>query len=325
MRAAVWGVGAAVPGRRVPSAELERRLGLPPGWIAERTGIEERPLAAPDEATSDLAVRAGREALAAAGLDGGRIGLLLLATSTPDHPLPPTAPAVAHRLGLADAGAVDLAGACAGFLYALVLADAFCRVHGWPVLVIGANVLSRRVDPRDAPTAALFADGAGALVLGPEVGERGLLGAWLGADGSRWDAIWIPAGGSRQPLTPEAVAAGAHCMRMDGGPALFRAAVRAMAAAGREALARAGLGVEDVDWWVPHQANRRITQEAGRLLGIPPERTVDVIARYGNSSSATIPLALAEWARAGRLRRGQVVLLTAVGAGLVSAGCVMRW
>ena len=189
MGGAILGCGAAVPARRVSNAELERALGLPPGWIVARTGIEERPIAGPEEATSDLAARAGAAALADAGIDPARVALLILATSTPDHLLPPTAPLVACRLGITAAGAVDLAGACAGFLYGLVLADGYCRAHGQPVLVIGANVLSRRVDPADPRTAPLFADGAGAVLLGPGEPGRGLLAAYLGADGSRWAAI----------------------------------------------------------------------------------------------------------------------------------------
>ncbi|AEB12611.1 3-oxoacyl-ACP synthase III family protein [Marinithermus hydrothermalis] len=321
--AAILGVGAALPRRRVASAATERALGLPPGWIVQRTGVLERPVAALDEATSDLAVRAAQAALVDAGLESEAVDLLLLATSTPDHPLPPTAPVVAHRLGLVNAGAVDLAGACAGFVYALALADAQVRAWGGYVLVVAANVLSRRVNPRDPNTAPLFADGAGAVILGPGGEGRGLLASHLGADGSRWDTIYIPAGGSRVPLSPEALARGEHRMRMKSGPTLFRRAARGMAEAGRKALARAGLEAGAVDWWVPHQANRRLVHEAGRLLGIPPERTVDVIARMGNSSAATIPIALA--AVADRFRPGDVVLLTAVGAGVLVAGAVLRW
>lgn len=324
-RAAILGVGAALPEKQVASADLERALGLPPGWIQQRTGIVRRPVAGEGEATSDLAVRAGAEALRAAGVSPGDVRLLLLATSTPDHLLPPTAPAVAHRLALRRAGAADLAAACAGFLYALSLAGAYCEGGGGPVLVIGANVLTRRVDPRDPATVALFADGAGAAVVAPGEGERGLLATHLASDGSRWDSILIPAGGSRQPVTPERVAAGEHLMRLSNGRSLFREAVRDMAEAGRAALAAAGLSASAVDWWIPHQANRRIIAEAGRLLEIPAERTVDVIDRYGNASSATVPMALAEAVKEGKVRPGHVLLLTAVGAGMLSAGAVIRW
>jgi 3-oxoacyl-[acyl-carrier-protein] synthase III len=323
---AVLGTGSALPDRRVHSEAVEAAAGLEKGWIERRTGVRERPVAAPDEATSDLASRAGARALEASGVGRASVRLLLLATSTPDEPLPPTAPRVAHALGLEGAGAVDLAGACAGFVYALALADAFCRIQGGSALVVGANVLSRRVDPRGDPaTAFLFSDGAGAIVLGPRDGDSGLLAVHLGADGSRADMLSIPAGGSRRPLTPEALSRGEHYMRIRDGQWLFREAVRSMVDAGRRVLTSAGLEPADVDFWVPHQANRRITREAGRLLDIPPERTVDVIDRYGNSSAATIPVALDHAARSGRLVRGEIVLLTAFGAGLVSAGAVVRW
>jgi 3-oxoacyl-[acyl-carrier-protein] synthase-3 len=326
-RVVVAGTGASLPGRRVRNDEIEARLGVEPGWVERRTGIVERPVAGPGEATSDLAVRAVRTALEDAGVDAGRPGLLLLATSTPDHPLPPSAPAVAHRLGMFSAGAVDLAGACSGFLYGLVLGAGYADATGVPVVVAAANVLSRRSDPGDPATAGLFADGAGAVVLAPgaDGGPGGILGTSLASDGSLADAIMVPAGGSRMPVTHEALTRREQFMRMRRGPGLFREAVRAMAQAGMEALKAAGLEPADVDWWVPHQAGMRLMADAGRALGIGPSKTIDVVARTGNSSAATIPIALAAAARDGRLQRGQIALLTAVGAGLTSAGVVLRW
>lgn len=327
----VAGVGHAVPDQRTTSADIERALGLEAGWIYRRTGIRERPVVEADEATSDLAVAAGQDALVDAGLAPEHIGLLLLATSTPDHLLPPSAPQVAHRLGLAAAGAVDVTGACAGFLYALSMADALGQTRGLTTLIIGANVLSYRVNPDDAATAALFGDGAGALVLAPDdtagasTGQTALRGLHLGADGSAYERIHIPAGGSRRPMTADAVAQDKHLMRMKRGQAVFRSAVEAMTRAGREALSDAGLAPDDIDWWVPHQANQRITDRTGEALGLPPTRTVSIIDRYGNSSAATIPLALSLAADDGRLQRGHRVLLTAVGAGTIEAGAVLRW
>ncbi|SHL09141.1 3-oxoacyl-ACP synthase III family protein [Rhodothermus profundi] len=323
LRAAVLGVGAALPARRETSAETERRLGLPAGWIVRRTGIRERPMVRPDEATSDLAVRAGAAALQQANLPPETIRLLLLATSTPDHLLPPTAPIVAHRLGLTRAGAIDLAGACSGFLYALTLADSYVRLQQTHVLVVGANVLSRRINPNDPRTSALFADGAGAVVLGPVHASRGIVASWLGADGASWQDLYIPAGGSRLPLTPERVARGEHLMHLQNGPALFRKAAAGMAEAGRRVLAQAGLTLADVAWWIPHQANHRLIEEARRQLGIPASRTINVVERIGNSSAATIPLALA--LEAHRFQRGDLLLLTAVGAGLLSAAILLQW
>jgi 3-oxoacyl-[acyl-carrier-protein] synthase-3 len=318
-------VGHALPERRVSSAELEQRLGLEPGWVERRTGIRERRHAAPDEATSDLAVRAARDALDRAGALAAPIGMCLLATSTPDHLLPPTAPLVAHRLGLTDCGAIDLAGACTGFLTAFALGHSYCRVQGCSVLVVAANVLSRRTDPSDPATAALFADGAGAVVLGPAPDPDAVLSLYAATRGDLYEQVLVPAGGSRSPLTPEAVRAGAHLMRMARGPEVYREAVRALAACGTAVLERAGLSPPDADWWVPHQANGRIITDAGRRLGIPPDRIVSVVGTVGNTSAASIPIALAVAARDGRLRPGQRVLLTAVGAGVTAAGAVIRW
>lgn len=315
------GIGSALPKMCIRSEEIERTLGLEPGWIEKRTGVRIRPIALPEEATSDLAVCAGKRALLDAQMNPDEISLLILATSTPDYPLPPTAPQVAHRIGLKRAGAVDLAGACAGFLYALALADSYGEASKSACLVIGANVLSRRVDRNDPTTASLFADGAGGCLLIP--GE-GLLSIHLGADGKHWDEIVIQAGGSRQPLTPEAVAEGKHLMRMKDGTRLFRHAVRRMAEVGHITLEKAGLTTEDVDWWIPHQANRRLIREAGRLMGIGEEKTIDVVDRCGNSSAATIPIALDIARSEGRLQKGNILLLTAVGAGMLEAGAVLK-
>ena len=322
----ILSVGHAVPALRVTSAELEIRLGLEAGWIERRTGIRERRHAAPNEATSDLAVRAGAKALRKAGPLRHPVGLLLLATSTPDYLLPPTAPLAAHRLGLANCGAIDLANACGGFLAALALGDSYCTTRGCSILVVAANVLSRRVNPDDPLTAALFADAAGAMLLGPDSDGHGdILSVHLDSRGEHHGHIVVPAGGSRTPITKESVEAGLHWMRMERGPDLFRLAVEAMVRAGRAALSGAGLEAAEIDLWVPHQANARITREAGERLGIPRDRTVSIIGEYGNSSAATIPLALALAEEQGRLAKGQIVLLTAAGAGMVEAGAVLRW
>ena len=320
----IAGVGAFAPPTGTRNAELEERLGLELGWIEQRTGVGFRPIAEPSVATSDLAVEAGARALQAASIAPAEIGLLLLATSTPDHLLPPTAPLVAHRLGLTQAGAIDLAGACSGFLYGLILASSHAQAMQRSVLVIGANILSRRVNPSDRNTATIFADGAGAAVVQPS-DEAHLLSTYLGADGAQYDTIGIAAGGTREPLTMEAVAAGRHQMVLRDGKGLFRHGVQQMAAAGRHVLQQARLTSEDVQWWIPHQANLRMIREAGRLLEMPPERTVTVLDRYGNASAAAIPTAWAEAVRDGRLRRGDRLLLTAAGAGLLSAAALLVW
>ncbi len=317
----IRGAGSAIPQHSTTSAEIESRLGLESGWIARRTGIDQRPTAAADEATSDLAIRAGESAIRNSGIDTASIGLVLLATSTPDHLLPPTAPLVAHRLGL-HAGALDLAGACSGFLYALILGSSWVDTSGKSALIVGANILTRRINAKDPATVALFSDGAGAVVVSPGQ-PTSLLGSYLGSDGSTYGAIGIAAGGTREALTPESLRNGANLMTMRRGASLFKHAVQGMVDAGNEALKQANLAVSDIDWWIPHQANVRIIQDAGALLGLPPERTVNVVARYGNSSAATIPIAIAD--AGSQLEAGQKVLLTAAGAGLVTAGAVVRW
>jgi 3-oxoacyl-[acyl-carrier-protein] synthase-3 len=321
----ILSVASSIPKNFVENTEVETRLGLAPGWIERRTGILRRPTALPSEATSDLAVTAGAEAIRRAGVTAAtEIGLVLLATSTPDHLLPPTAPLVAHRLGVSAAGAIDIAGACAGFLYALVLASAWANTCSRCVLVIGANVLTKRVNPADASTVALFGDGAGAVVVSPHA-PSSILASRLESDGSSYDLIGIPAGGSRQPLTPELLGEGANLMFMTRGSALFKHAVHAMADIGNSVMQQAGVQSSELDLWVPHQANTRILEDAGRLLGIDAGRTINIVATHANSSAATIPIALDHALESGRLRRGHLVLLTAAGAGMLSAGVVLRW
>ena len=317
----ICGAGSAIPENSTTSSEIESCLGLEAGWIARRTGIERRPVASPEDATSDLAVRAGKAALENSRVNSRDIGLVLLATSTPDHLLPPTAPLVAHRLGL-HAGAIDLAGACSGFLYALILGSHWVDASGKSALVMGANILTRRINPKDPATVALFSDGAGAVVVSPSQ-PTALLGSYLGSDGSTYGAIGITAGGTREPLTAESLKNGGNLMTMRRGAALFKHAVQGMAEAGRETMKQAGLAVSEIDWWIPHQANARIIQDTGTLLRIPPERTINVVAKYGNSSAATIPIAIADAGAC--LKPGEKVLLTAAGAGLVTAGAVVRW
>jgi len=316
-------VGSAIPETIETNDVVESRLGLEPGWIERRTGILGRPTASPAEATSDLAIRAAALALKRSGIPKDDVGLLLLATSTPDHLLPPTAPLVAHRLGLRHSGAVDLAGACSGFLYSIILANSYGDSVHRPVLVVAANILTRRVNDKDPSTVALFSDGAGAVVLAPG-NPTHFLGSYLGSDGSSYDTIGIPAGGSREPLTSQALIEGRHLMTMRRGSSLFKEAVRAMATAGIEAMKMSQLHAEAIDWWIPHQANTRIIHETGKLLGIPPERTINVVGKYGNSSAATIPIALSDGIDSGRIQPGDNLLFTAAGAGMVSAGLVLR-
>lgn len=319
----VLGFGHSVPARRVGNAEIEARLGLEAGWIERRTGIRNRHWACDGDTLSGLATKAGAAALADAGIAPDAVGLVLLATSTPDHLLPPSAPLLAHRLGLARAGAVDLAGACSGFLYALTLADGFVRAQDKPVLVVAANILSRRINLEERASAVVFADAAGALLLGPSHGqETGLLGVDLACDGSQYDLISIPAGGSSRPFTPE-IAAREFLMTMRDGKAVFSQAVRMMSRCAETAMARAEIKAADIDRFVPHQANVRIFDAVSAELGLDGSRTVRSIEEYGNSSAATIALSLSLANQAAPFRSGEKLLLTAAGAGMTGGAVVL--
>ncbi|MDX8443230.1 beta-ketoacyl-ACP synthase III [Mesorhizobium australafricanum] len=319
----ILGLGHQVPGRKVENAEIENSLGLEPGWIERRTGIRSRFWATDEDTLSGLAARAGDMALANADIDRSDIGLLLLATSTPDHLLPPSAPLVAHRLGLGRAGAIDLTGACAGFIYALMFADGFTRLHGRPALVIAANILSRRINPAERASAVLFADAAGAVVIGPsEDAERGILGASVDSDGSRYGLIQIPAGGSNTPFRNDLDLAQTRMTIVDGRE-VFAKAVEMMTTCSREALAIARMRPQDIDRFVPHQANARIFDAVGRNLGIADQAIVKRIAEYGNSSAATIPLSLSLANRTQPLQPGEKILLAAAGAGLSGGALVV--
>lgn len=328
MRTKIAGFGHYLPERRVMSAEIEHALSLPEGWIERRTGIRERRWAAEDQAVTDLAFHAAKAALDDAQLTPDAVGLVLLATSTPDHLLPPSAPLLAHRLGCVQAGAMDIAAACTGFVYALTLADSFTRVHGIPALVVAANILSRRINPVDRATSALFADAAGAVVVVPaaEDEECGLLAAHLSSQGAHYDLIKIDAGGSRKPLTDKTTIA-ERTMSIANGQTAFAAAIDSMVRTSRLALQRASLLVEDIDWWMPHQANARMIEAVRGELRIPREKTLYSLGDCGNSSAATIPLTLSRYQREYPLRRtqtSQTYLLTAVGAGFTEGAIVYR-
>lgn len=322
MGSTILSTGHYAPHRRVPNAEIEARLGLDDGWIAGRTGIRERRFAAPDEALSDMAVAAGAMALSGLGFEPRRIRLLVLATSTPDHLLPPTAPLVAHRLGLGGAGAIDVTGACSGFLHALAYADAFARTHREPALVIAANILSRRINPEERASAILFGDAAGAVVIAPsERPGSGVLGLDFASDGGAYDLIKIPAGGSRRPFTPDIDPADL-LMRIENGRAVFAKAVDMMAECSVRALEKAGASIAEIRAFVPHQANERIISAVERRIGIAPQRTLRSVAEYANSSAATIPLTLSLHAPKLDLKAGDKLLMAAAGAGLTGGALV---
>jgi len=319
----IAGLGHYVPERRVENAEIEARLGLESGWIERRTGIRARRWAAPHEALTDLAVKAGDMALDDAGIARDDVALTLLATSTPDHLLPPSAPLLAHQLNLSNSGAIDLAGACSGFLYALTLADGFVRTQGKPVLIVAANILSRRINPEERASAILFADAAGAMVLVPSSSSKiGILGVDLSSDGSHYGLISIPAGASRKPFTagmdPKEL-----LMTMSNGKSVFSQAVRMMTGCSIRAMEQAGLTPANIDRFVPHQANVRLFEAVCENIGLASRKTVRTIEEFGNSSAATIPLSLSLANIDRPFVSGERLLLTAAGAGLAGGSIIL--
>lgn len=318
------GFGHYVPDRRVENLELENRLGLDPGWIERRTGIRSRRWAAPGETLTDLALKAGEIALEDAGVDRNQVALTLLATSTPDHLLPPSAPLLAFRLGLSASGAIDLTGACSGFLYALVLADGYVRAHGKPVLIVAANILSRRINMEERETASVFADAAGAvLLMASKVSQGGIIGVSLVQEGQNYDLIQIPSGGSACPFEPGADPR-ELCMTMRDGRAVFGHAVRMMTQSAARAMGDAGLAAQDISRFVPHQANSRIINAVSDQLGLVREAAVRTIGEFGNSSAATIPLSLSLTNLQRPLASGECLLFTAAGAGMAGGAVAFR-
>jgi 3-oxoacyl-[acyl-carrier-protein] synthase-3 len=320
----ITGLGCRVPERVITNDELSTMMDTNDEWIRERTGIRERRIAAPEEALSDLCLPACRDALAQAGLDAGEIDLIIVATVTPDMAFPSTGAILADELGAHDAAAYDLSAGCTGFMYAV--AQGYGMVAGGlaqKALIVGGDVLSRILDWSDRSTAVLFGDGAGAVVL-EQVPAGGFLGFELGADGSGGPQLYVPAGGSRSPATEETVAERMHFVKMNGRE-VFKFATRVLVSSAEAVLAECGRSIEDVDVYVPHQANVRIIEHARQKLGIPEEKTVIDVDRYGNTSSGSIPLALADATADGRLRPGQLVLMTGMGAGLTWGSGLIEW
>lgn len=318
------GFGHHAPENRIENAIIEDQLGLARGWIERRTGIRSRRWAAPDELLTDMAAKAAARAVENSGIARNEIALTLLATSTPDHLLPPSAPLLAAKLGLQNSGAVDLAGACSGFLYALTLADGFVRTQGKPALVVAANLLSRRINLQERASSVVFADAAGALVLAPSADAGvGLLGTELASDGSHYDLIKIPAGGSAKPFAAD-IDPREYMMAMPDGKKVFANAVNMMTRCAKGALARAQIQASNIDRFVPHQANARIFEAVRDNLGLSGIcETVNTVGEYGNSSAATVALSLSIANQERPFQKGERLLLTAAGAGLTGAGIVV--
>ena len=314
----ITGLGVHVPERVYTNKDLEEFVDTTDEWIVERTGIRERRFASPEEALTDIAEPAARAALADAGVDAASIDLIVVATVTPDMMFPTSSALLADSLGMPDAAAYDLLAGCTGFMYAL--AQAYGMVSSGlskRALVVGGDVLSKILDWEDRSTLVLFGDGAGAVVIEP-VAEGGFLGFELGADGGGGENLWLPGSGSRH------FEDGDKLVKMNGRE-VFKFATRVMVSSAEKVLAECELSVEDVDVYVPHQANKRIIDHAAKKLGIPEEKVVVNVDRYGNTSSGSIPLALADAAADGRLREGELVLMTGMGAGLTWGSALIEW
>ncbi|MBY0381653.1 MAG: beta-ketoacyl-ACP synthase III [Xanthobacteraceae bacterium] len=320
----ILGLGHHAPYRDIPNSEIESSLGLDAGWIEQRTGIKSRRWSEPHEATTDIAKTALERAMDDAGLSGLDIDLVLLATSTPDHLLPPSGSLLAHKVGAINAGAIDLTGACSGFVYAMVLADGFVRTQNKTVAVVAANTLSRRLNRADRTTSVIFADAAGAVIIGPTHAAGGLRGSQLLSDGSKYDLIKIEAGGSRAPYGPQTRPEDTF-ISISSGREVFSDAVRLMAQTAQAAMTQANITAAGVDRFIPHQANVRIVDAVCKKIGLDPARAALTLDRYGNSSAATVPLTLSiEHARK-RFQQGEVILCSAAGAGLSAGSFVWQF
>ena len=327
----IVGTGRYVPERVLTNHDLEKLVDTSDAWILERTGIKERHVAAEGQTTSDMAAAAGRAALEMAGIPASKLSMIIVGTISADTPMPACAVHVQQKVGAGNIPSFDLSAACAGFLYGLSIADQFIKTGQCEyVLVIGVELLSRVLNWKDRTTCVLFGDGAGAVVLGPSGAKpgderpSGVLSTRLYTDGSLAESLVIPAGGSREPITPEGLADARNKVHMIGAD-IFRVAVKNLVSASKEALETAKMTNDDVKWVVAHQANLRILAQVSARLAIPMERFVLNIERYGNTSSASIPIALDEAVRDGRIQRGDNLVMCALGAGISWGGAAVRF
>ncbi|MCX6891639.1 MAG: ketoacyl-ACP synthase III [Verrucomicrobia bacterium] len=321
----ISGVGSYVPERILTNADLEKLVDTTDEWITSRTGIKERRQAAKDEFTSDMGARAALSAMQKAGVTAEQIDLIILATITPDMPFPSTACLIQRKIGAHRAAGFDLEAACSGFIYGLEIGQQFIMSRTYDtVLVIGAEKLSSIVDWKDRNTCVLFGDGAGAAVLQNRPNSHGLLTAVMGADGRKADLLFMAGGGSRCPATAESVAARQHYLRMEGKET-FKNAVQAMQTAAKEALRRCELDISRIKCIIPHQANQRIVDAVGERLGAKPEQLFVNLHKYGNTSAASVAIALDEAVTSGRVQRGDLILMVVFGAGLTWGAAVIEW
>src|SRR6266481_2983235 len=325
LNAGILGTGHSYPAGILTNADLEKMVETSDEWIISRTGIKQRRKAAPGEYTSQFAVRASQEAIERAGIDPSEINLILCATVTPDQILPSTACLIQAELGADKAAAMDIVAACSGFLYGLTLADSMIRGgQSKYALVIGAEILTRYVDYTDRSTCVLFGDGAGAAVLGAVEGDRGILAAQIRSDGRYEEQLYAPGGGTKGGFSAETIARGDHFFKMKGNE-LFKVAIRSMTEIASEVLEEAGLKTDDINLFIPHQANQRITDAVASKLKVDSSKVYSNIAMHGNTSSASIPIGLDECVSSGRISQGDVILMASFGGGVTWGGVVVRW
>jgi 3-oxoacyl-[acyl-carrier-protein] synthase-3 len=321
----IAGIGSYVPEKILTNHDLEKMVETSDDWITTRTGIKQRRIAAKDEFTSDLATKAAERAMKMAGITADKIDLIIVATITPDMPFPATACIVQHKIGAKRAAAFDLEAACSGFIYALEIGQQFIMSRTYDtVLVIGAEKLSAITDWTDRNTCVLFGDGAGAVILQNRESAHGLLTAVMGADGEKADLLFMPAGGSKCPATKETIDSRLHYLRMEGKET-FKNAVQAMLSAANEVLKRCEIDISKIKCIIPHQANRRIIDAVGDRLGAKPEQLFINLDKYGNTSAASVAIALDEAVHSGKIARGDLILLVVVGAGLTWGAAVIEW
>nr|WP_196599540.1 beta-ketoacyl-ACP synthase III [Pectinatus frisingensis] len=324
-RAGIFGTGFYLPDEKLTNFDLEKMVDTSDEWIVERTGIHERRIAGKTMATSDMAFNAAKMALEDAGITPDELDLIIVATISSDRIIPSTACMLQNMLGAAHAAAFDLTAACSGFIYASSVAAQFIESGVYKkILVIGAETLSRFINWQDRNTCVIFGDGAGAAVYGAVDGEYGILGFDLGADGAGGDYLDIPAGGSRCPASIETVENKLHYLRMNGRE-VFRFSVKIFGETILKSLEKADLQKKDIDWLVPHQANIRIIKTGAKRLAVPMEKIIVNIDKYGNTSAASVPIALAEAAHSKLFKKGDVLALVGFGAGLTWASCIMKW
>jgi len=325
LNAGILGMGHSYPSGILTNADLEKIVDTSDEWITTRTGIKQRHKAANDEYTSQFAVKAGKQALERAGIDPNDIDVIVCATTTPDQILPSTGCIIQRELGCENAAGMDLFAACSGFIYGLTMVESMIRTGQIRyALVIGAEVLTKYVDYTDRSTCVLFGDGAGAAVLGPVSKEKGILATKIRSDGRYEEQLYAPGGGTRYGTSHETIDKRMHYFKMKGNE-LFKVAVRSMADISAEVIQKAGLTIDDIDLVIPHQANQRITDAVAQRLGVPQEKVYSNIAYHGNTSSASIPIAIDECIQSGKIHEGSTVLLTAFGGGVTWGATIVKF